>query len=196
MSYLKHIPSGIFNIGGIYDFNNKHPELEFPEGEEDQSFLVKTLYSPMYAPTRVGEKGQKHLNDTYIAALKRQSQTHEDISRMIKENKLDAIVGPSDSFLHSLAAKAGSPSITVPAGFLRYKGVKPFVGTRPIWPFNGAPVGLNFISTRWQEEALLGVARGYEVWQTRNGQGGHDGKIRTYKEATPTTQLHHILSKR
>lgn len=164
-------------------------------GEEDQSFLVKTLYSPMYAPTKVGEKGQQHLNDSYIAALKRQTQTHEDIKRIIKENNVIAIVGPSDSILHSLAAKAGSPSITIPAGFLRSNGVRPFMGTRPIWPFNGAPVGLNFISTRWQEEDLLKVARGYEVWQIRNSQGGHDGKVRTYKEATPTTQLRHILSR-
>jgi hypothetical protein len=195
LSYLKHIPSGLFDMGGIVDFTVKHPELELPEGEEDHSFLTKTLYSPIFAPLTVGQDSQtRKLNDSYAIALERGHQLHKDLRHIMKNNKVNALVGPSDSLLHSLAAKAGSPSITVPAGFLRLKGVKGIEGNRPVWPFNGAPVGVNFISTRWEEEDLLRVARGYEVWQTRMQQGGHDGRLRTYKEATPTTQLGDVLS--
>lgn len=197
LSYLQHIPSGLFDMGGIIDFTLKHPELELPEGEEDHYFLLKTLYSPLYAPLRVEEDSKaRKLNESYALALDRSHQLHEDLHRLMKSNKVTALVGPSDSLLHSLAAKAGSPSITIPAGFLRPEGVNGIEGNRPVWPFDGAPVGINFISTMWQEESLLRVARGFEVWQTRMQQGGHDGKVRTYTEATPTTQLKDVFSRR
>lgn len=131
------------------------------------------------------------MNRTYVEAIHANQNLARILDDTLKMNDIEALVAPSDSFLYSLAAKAGFPAITVPTGFLRNNGsnVPPMEGTRPIWPFPGAPVGLNFVSSKWSEETLLYIAKGYEVVLQRNGVGRYDGKLRTRREATPTTQI-------
>lgn len=181
----------------MIDFAYRHPELELPTNETDQSFFLKSLYNPMFQPVIPGQANlSRKFNETYIAAKENAELVHKELIQVMKRYKLSAFVGPSDSAIYSVAAKVGGPSITVPANFLRLTGtVEPDHKARPLWPFNGAPVGLCFISTRWQEENLLKVARGFEIMQIRSQRGGYDGLIRTFKEATPTTQLSHIMAK-
>ena len=64
---------------------------------------------------------------------------------------------------------------------------------RPIWPFPGAPAGLNFVAGAWSESTLLHAGRGYEVMQMRKGLGPYDGKVRTIPEGTPKTQIADVL---
>jgi amidase len=87
--------------------------------------------------------------------------TREDgIDKMLKDNKLDALMAPTgspawktdlilgDHFMggsSSLAAIAGYPSITVPAGFIEE-----------------LPVCVSFFGKAWSEPALIEIAYSYE----------------------------------
>lgn len=198
LSYLKKIPSGSVNIGAVIQFAIENPSLELPAPETDQSNFITALKTPYYAPREPGSADAldgRRLNATYAAALATGVRVGKAIDRALEKYNIQALVAPSDSFLYSLAAKAGYPAITVPAGFLRNSSdVEPLVGTRPIWPFPGAPAGLNFVAGAWSEETLLYVARGFEVMQIRKGRGGYDGVVRTTAEGTPKTQLSDVLS--
>ncbi|UZJ57416.1 hypothetical protein CBS101457_006736 [Exobasidium rhododendri] len=198
LSYLKHIPSGIFNMGGLIDFANTHPELELPEGEADQSVFLESLYSPVFGPINIDKMGNqvRPFNITYQSSQEAIKEVGAEIRDTFHQNSLSTIVGPSDSYIYSLAAKLGIPSITVPNSYLRLQGVVPDPVNRPIWPFNGAPAGLCFVALKWQEETLLEVARGFEVMQIRAGRGRHDSQVRTFKDATPTTQLQDVLDRK
>lgn len=195
-SYLTEVPSGTRNLGALVQFAYDNPELELPvtdQGDEsDQSDFLTGLVSPFYAPLQPGET-RRTLNQTYARALQvSNQQTRAAIRATLQMYDVTTIVGPADGFIYSLAAVAGSPSMTMPSGFLG-DDVSPTVGTRPIWPFPGAPVGLSFIADRWQELELLKVGRGFEVMQQRKGLGGYDGVVRTLEEVTPTTQIVDVL---
>ena len=85
----------------------------------------------------------------------------QGIDRLLREHRLDAMIAPTATLswvidpLHgdpvfaggsaSLAAAAGYPHITVPAGY-RY----------------GLPVGLSFFSTAWREPVLIRLAYAFE----------------------------------
>lgn len=98
----------------------------------------------------------------YLAALAdvRKAAREDGIDRVVKEHTLDAIVAPSgspawktdavlgDHFIGgsaTLAAMAGYPHITVPAGMVA-----------------GLPVGLSLFGTAWSEPRLLALAYGFE----------------------------------
>jgi amidase len=98
----------------------------------------------------------------YITALKlcRRMSRKEGIDATMKKNKLDALVAPTDSpawltdlvlgdhFIggsSTIAAVAGYPSITVPAGFVF-----------------GLPVGISFFGRAWSEPTLLKFAYAFE----------------------------------
>lgn len=84
----------------------------------------------------------------------------EGIDKAVQEHRLDAIVAPTggpawptdlingDHFgggSSAMAAVAGYPNITVPAGQVF-----------------GLPIGLSFFGRAWSEERLIGVAAGFE----------------------------------
>ena len=98
----------------------------------------------------------------YLDALKlcRRMSRKEGIDATMKKYKLDALVAPTDSpawltdlidsdhFLggsSTIAAVAGYPSITVPAGFVF-----------------GLPVGISFFGRAWSEPTLLKFAYAFE----------------------------------
>jgi amidase len=85
----------------------------------------------------------------------------QGIDRLLKENKLDALVGPtmppawkidavngdqiSGGGAGSLAAVAGYPHLTVPMGLVK-----------------GLPVGLSFIGPKWSDALMLSLGYSYE----------------------------------
>ncbi len=84
----------------------------------------------------------------------------EGIDKMLRTNKLDAIIAPTGSAAwktdlllgdhyvggsSSLAAVSGYPAITVPMGFI-----------------GDLPVGISFIGTAWSEPLLIEIAYSYE----------------------------------
>jgi amidase len=116
--------------------------------------------------------GQEHLvaahkkpgldDKTYRDALANNHRysREEGIDKILKDEKLDALVAPTggtawltdyingDHYggsFSSPAAVAGYPHVTVPAGFVA-----------------GLPVGISFVGTAWTEAALIGMAYAYE----------------------------------
>ena len=87
---------------------------------------------------------EKDFDEKYEAALKDSIDYGKEIEIVIGENKLDALV-----FINSkgadIAARAGYPSVTVPAGYT-----------------NNKPVALTFTSTSFTEHKLLSYAYAYE----------------------------------
>lgn len=201
ISFLTEVPSGTRTLGALVEFANQHPNLELPvtdRGDESsQSDFLTALLSPIYGPLQPGQSttdfSQRPLNATYAAALiDGKERVSASISAALEQYDVGVIVGPADGFLYSLAAIAANPSMTVPSGFYG-QAVQPNVGTRPIWPFPGAPVGLSFIAEKWDEATMLRVGRGFEVMQQRLGRGGYDGVVRTLEQVTPTTQIQDVM---
>jgi amidase len=83
----------------------------------------------------------------YLDALKKiKSATRENgIDAALAKDKLDAIVGPAVGATWSIAAVAGYPYITVPAGF-----------------FEGLPIGIGFFGRAFSEPSLIKYAYAYE----------------------------------
>ena len=108
------------------------------------------------------EKGDLSSPD-YLNALRKvhRLSREEGIDATLRRHRLDAIVAPSagpacltdwingDHHMggsSAPAARAGYPSITVPAGFV-----------------HGLPVGISFFSTAYREHVLVRLAHAYEV---------------------------------
>jgi amidase len=97
---------------------------------------------------------------TYLKALETCAQARRDLTGLLEQHQLQALVGPtggpawlidhvngdsSSLSFSSPAAVAGCPHLTVPAGFAF-----------------GLPVGLSFVGGPWQEGTLLKLAHGFE----------------------------------
>jgi amidase len=138
----------VHSLKELIDYNTKNAKSEMPYfGQE--FFLQAEAKGPL-------------TSKEYIEALKvcRRMSRKEGIDATMKKFKLDALVAPTDSpawltdlilgdhFIggsSTVAAVAGYPSITVPAGFVF-----------------GLPVGISFFSRAWSEPALLKYAYAFE----------------------------------
>ncbi|MFC5467967.1 amidase family protein [Cohnella suwonensis] len=92
----------------------------------------------------------------YVAALAMNVEARRAIDEALREHGLDALLffGADDGT--DLAARAGYPSICVPAGYAK-------TSTRP-WgeaPTSG-PQGVSFVGTAFSETTLIKIAYGYE----------------------------------
>jgi len=101
-------------------------------------------------------------HDTYKEALAkcRELSREKGVDKLLKDHQPDALIAPTngpawmidyvngDNFKggsSTLAAVAGNPSITVPAGFIM-----------------SLPIGLSFIGKAWREKKLIQLAYSYE----------------------------------
>ncbi len=149
-AYLATLGSNapVRTLKDIIRFNEEHREQELQcFGQEE---LLKS-------------EAKGSLRDqAYVEALAtcRRLACVEGIDAAITEHHLDAIVAPTSTPAHltdwvlgdhglgdstTLAAVAGYPSITVPAGLV-----------------HGLPVGISFFGGAWSEPKLLGIAFGFE----------------------------------
>jgi len=148
--YLQQRGGKYQSLEQLIEFNRENAELEMP-------YFDQELFEMAQAKGALS-------NLDYQSALqlsKRLAQV-EGIDALIAEHQLDAFVAPSNdaadlidlenrdsgnSYIPSstLAAVAGYPSITVPAGFI-----------------NGLPIGVLFFGTAFSEPTLLEVAYAYE----------------------------------
>ena len=149
-AYLKHRGPNtkMKTLKDLIEFNKSHVKEEMP-------YFGQELF------LEAEEKGP--LTDkAYLNALETDHRMtrEEGIDAMMDKHNLDALVSPTDSpawmsdlvdgdhFLggsSSLAAVAGYPHITVPAGF--------------VW---GLPIGISFFGRAWSEPTLLKIAYGFE----------------------------------
>ena len=149
-AYLERREPGtpVHSLKDIIDFNIKNASKEMP-------YFKQELF------LKAEEKGP--LTDKeYLDALEKNDRLTrtEGIDAVMDKYNLDALVSPTDSpawmtdlvdgdhFLggsSQLAAVAGYPHITVPAGFVF-----------------GLPVGISFFGKAWSESVLLKIAYGFE----------------------------------
>jgi amidase len=144
--YAPHAP--VRSMADIIAFNDKHGSREL------QHFGQEHLVAAQKKPG-LDDKAYRDA----LANNHRYSR-EEGIDKVLKDEKLDALVAPTggtawltdyingDHYggsFSSPAAVAGYPHVTVPAGFVA-----------------GLPVGLSFVGTAWTEASLIGMAYAYE----------------------------------
>ena len=132
----------------VIEFNESHREAELPWF--GQQILIKAEGK--------GPLTEKAYLDAVAAC--RKLARREGIDRVMDENRLDAIIVPTTGPAHAtdllygdrgtggsttLAAVAGYPSITVPAGQIF-----------------GLPIGLSFFGRAWSEPRLIQLAYAFE----------------------------------
>jgi amidase len=149
-AYLKHRgPNTPFHtLKDLIDFNEKHADKEMP-------YFNQELFLE-------GEEKGPLTEKEYIDALEKNHRLtrEEGIDAVMSKHNLDAIVSPTDSpawmtdlvdgdhFLggsSQLAAVAGYPHITVPAGQVF-----------------GLPIGISFFGRAWSEPVLLKISYAFE----------------------------------
>ena len=148
-AYLSGLPGApIKSLADLISFNEAHA------ADEMQYFGQERLIEA----ARRGPLSDKRYRAARSVA--RRLSRNDGIDRAMNTSKLDAIVAPTggpawvtdlvngDHFSgssSSLAAAAGYPNITVPAGFI-----------------HGLPVGLSFFGRAWSEPTLIRLAHAFE----------------------------------
>ena len=134
-AYLNGLPLSIpvRTLADLIEFNKKHEEKMLKYG---QAVLLES-------ETTSGSLTEA----AYIEALEFDlyHSTKQGIDFALETYDLDAIVFPSDEGSH-LSAKAGYPTIAVPAGYTS----------------DGEPVGITFAGTAYSEPLLIQVAFAFE----------------------------------
>ena len=150
-AYLATTPNAVTarTLAGLIAFNKANAATElalFDQGTFEKAESTKGLTDPAYIKAR---------KTSFEAA------GPNGIDRLLKDNKLDALVGPtmppawkidavngdqiSGGGAGSLAAVAGYPHLTVPMGQVK-----------------GLPVGLSFIGPKWSDALILSLGHAYE----------------------------------
>jgi amidase len=146
--YLARANARVKNLQDVIDFNRKNEATAMPWFKQE---ILETCR----------EKGDLNSPEYLDAVEKVVRQSRAAIDSILKDNQLDAIIGPAngpswctdlingDAFTgygaYSPAAMAGYPSITVPMGQV-----------------HEAPVGLAFTGPAYGEPGLLTLAYAYE----------------------------------
>ena len=154
--YLRTSPAPIpvRSLADVIAFNKRNMGVEMPLFGQDifeKALATKGLSDPAYKKARAAS--------LRIAGA-------QGIDRLLKQHKLDVLVGPtmppawkidavngdqiSGGGAGSLAAVAGYPHLTVPMGLVK-----------------GLPVGLSFIGPKWSDALMLRLGYAYE--QARGG---------------------------
>lgn len=148
-AYLAALPNGeIRSLADLIAFNEAHAGEEMPYFGQER--LVEAQ--------RRGSLSEDRYQEAHAVA--RRLSREEGIDRAMDADTLDAVIAPTggpawvidhvngDHFSggsSSLAAVAGYPNITVPAGYVQ-----------------GLPVGLSFFGRAWSEPTLIRTAYAFE----------------------------------
>ncbi|WP_028547738.1 amidase [Paenibacillus sp. UNC451MF] len=138
--FLSKLPSHlpIHSLQELIAFNEAHPEQALKYGQKILIASEKTsgqLTEPKYITDR--------LKDIRLSRT-------EGIDSTMREHRLDALLFP-ETLGDSIAAKAGYPSIAVPAGYLQ----------------DGRPYGIMFVGAAFSEPVLIKLAYAFEQLQIR-----------------------------
>lgn len=132
--YLRQLDPSVpvRNLNDIIRFDEAHPDKMLRYGH--------TLLLAAEAAGGVGTAAYQRARSEDLRLAK-----VEGLDATFASHRLDALVFPS-WYGVAIGAKAGYPSITVPAGYTP----------------NGMPVGLTFLGTAWSEPALIRFAYAFE----------------------------------
>jgi len=180
LSKLKENPSGVRTVADIIRFNDEHPDLERPEGYEDQSILIESNQTEGFT-------------ESVLESLARKVKLsgEQGIDAVLAKYNLDALVAPHSTYQSAASANVGYPMIQVPLGFFPDDTSPTVLDEGPtIYPAPGTPFGISFFASAWSEYQLIGMAYAYEQkTQTRM-------KRRAYDEAVPKTQLEDVIGQK
>ncbi|MBS4179290.1 amidase family protein [Lederbergia citrea] len=134
-AYLQATPisNSVRSLEDVISFNHENPDTMLKYGQ-------KLLESSQKTSGSLGEL-------EYVKALEKDQyfSREQGIDHALEEYKLDAILFPGDRG-SEIGAKAGYPSVIVPAGFVP----------------NGEPFGIMFTGTAFSEQTLLKIAYAFE----------------------------------
>lgn len=161
LSKLSSNPHQIYTLEDIRAFTHRTPEERWPDyGTEiwDDALDVQGWNNtdPRFWPT--------YQRNLFLAR-------EGGVLGAIERHELDAVILPT-SMASTWAATSGAPIVTVPMGFhpadaeITYHRRGDLVNTGPMVPF-----GLSFLGKHWTEEALIGLAYGFEQRTTIRGEG-------------------------
>jgi len=125
------------SLEDIINFNIEHADLELPEEYPNQNVLLKAANHNITSSEYNEAK-----------SLLQKNALREGLEKVMKQNNLDAVIGPSDGPLASIAAMCGSPVATMPLGRLE---------------LNGRPFGLSVTALPKQDTALFRVMSAFEA---------------------------------
>ncbi|KAK8567995.1 hypothetical protein V6N13_105937 [Hibiscus sabdariffa] len=132
--YLKELRiSSVRSLADIIEFNQMNPELEKLE-EYGQHMFIESEKT-----NGIGEKERKAAE--YLEKL-----SLDGFEKVMKEQKLDALVAPGISLAMTVLAIGGYPAISVPAGYQS----------------NGMPFGICFGGLKGSEPKLIEMAYAFE----------------------------------
>lgn len=155
-SYLSELSNtSIRSVDDVINFNNQHPYAEGAEPGLNPAFASGQDGLLASAAT------QGIMNETYFQALhfcqNRTRQGIDDALRPSQSVKLDALLVPPDvGQTYQIAAQAGYPMVTIPAG---------------VHSKSGMPFGLALMGTAFGEVELLKFASAIEDLQMARGGG-------------------------
>jgi amidase len=149
--YLKGSPApiGVRSLADLIAFDNAHQKQElglFGQEIFQQAQKTKGLADPAYKKAR---------------ALSFQAAGPNGIDKLLKDNKVVALVGPTMPPAWKIDAVNGDQSAGGGAGALAAVAGYPHL-TVPMGLVKGLPVGLSFIGPKWSEQLLLNLGYAYE----------------------------------
>jgi amidase len=160
----EHPGAGVRSLVEAIAFNRAHADRAMPTFRQELFEM---------AQAKGGLDGEDYLR---ARAESLRLTRDEGIDRALREHRLDAIVAPTagpawviDPIVgdrgvagcSSLAAIAGYPHVTVPAGYL-----------------HGLPLGISFFGGAWQEARLLSLAYAFERASGHRRPPGYDAHAR------------------
>ncbi|TKY85632.1 hypothetical protein EX895_005171 [Sporisorium graminicola] len=150
IAQLQHVPSAVYDLGGIVYFGIANPSLELAGNQTDQGYLIQALQTRPNAT--VNAYRERGFNLSRAGGIKGAMQRYN----------VHALVSPSggNAPLYPIADRAQYPVIGVPMGF--YANDTRVGDEFPYYPFPRAPTGISFTSTKWSEPLLLRIAHAYE----------------------------------
>ena len=146
--YLSKANSKMKNLEDVIAYNKENEAKAMPYFKQDELELAQT-------------KGDLNTPE-YLEALKKSNGLSRTIiDKIIQDNQLDAIIGPTNGFAICIDLVNGDSgngfSFSSPAAMAGYPHI-----TLPMGNYCGLPIGISFFSTAYQEGPLLKMAYAYE----------------------------------
>lgn len=173
LSQLASNPSGIRTLADVREQTQKHPLETYPQ--RDTGIWDDILFEQKWDNTDPQfQPAYEHLQELGGPG---------GLPGVLDQHHLAAVVMPT-SMASMWAAVTGTPAVTVPMGHhLDTEPVHEDGGLVETGP--GIPFGLSFLGGKWSEEALIGLAFGFE--QRTKVRGRQARRV-----VVPTAEIGHV----
>jgi len=145
-TYFAGRGGAVKDLAGLMAYNEAHRAEELPFFGQELLQQAQTK-GPLTEPA-------------YLKALETCAQARRDITGLLEQRQLQALLGPTGGpawLIDHLNGDSSSLSFSTPAAVAGYPHI-----TVPAGVAFGLPVGLSFVAGPWQEGRLLGLAYAYE----------------------------------